>query len=122
VTGPVPSFVRRRRVADRLRAAADLLATNGWIQGTPEDDQGRHCMAGALYAVTDAEGVYLAASQAVREHLNDLDATSWGLVSWNDRAGRTAEQVIAVLRETAAEEDARAAALEAESHPDGELP
>jgi hypothetical protein len=27
---PVPSFVRRRRVADRLRAAADLLATNGW--------------------------------------------------------------------------------------------
>jgi hypothetical protein len=122
VTGPVPQFVRRRRVADRLRAAADLLATNGWIQGQPSDEHDRYCMAGALYAVTDAEGVYLAASQAVREHLNDLDATSWGLVSWNDRAGRTAEQVIAVLRETAAEEDALAAALEAKTRPAGEPP
>jgi hypothetical protein len=118
VTGPVPSYVRRRRVADKLRAAADLLAADGWIQGKLEDDQGRHCMTGALNAVTgDDQDVYFAVFRVVRDYLGGLRLT-W----WNDEAGRTAEQVVAVLRETAAEEDALAAALEAESRPDGELP
>jgi hypothetical protein len=114
---PVPSFVRRRRVAQKLREAADLLAAAGWIQGQPSDEHGRYCMVGAVNVVTDDADVYVDATVAVLDHLS-TPSIAW----WNDRPGRTAEQVIAVLRETAAEEDARAAALEAESRPAGELP
>jgi ATP:corrinoid adenosyltransferase len=143
VTGPVPKFVRRHRVAQKLREAADLLATDGWVQGVPEDDQGRHCAAGAIEAVTgDGTGKNFAVSGtamvAVADHLGIR------ITDWNDQPGRTAEEVIAVLRETAAEQDARAAtalaawndehqltleevgeviaALEQVSRPAGELP
>jgi hypothetical protein len=104
-------------VADKLRAAADLLATNGWIQGAPSDEHGRYCIDGAVNVVTDDANVYKDATEAVLDHLGTPSITGW-----NDKPGRTAEQVIAVLRETAAEEDARAAALEQESRPAGELP
>jgi hypothetical protein len=114
---PVPSFVRRRRVADRLRAAADLLATNGWIQGQPSDEHDRYCMVGAVNVVTDDADVYQDAIRVIHEHLDN-----WGIAQWNDQPERTAEEVIAVLRETAAEQDARAAALEMEARPAGELP
>jgi hypothetical protein len=117
VTGPVPSFVRRRRVAEKLRAAADLLATNGWIQGAPSDKHDRYCMTGAINVVTDDADVYEDATEAVLDRLGTPS-----IIWWNDQPGRTAEQVIAALRETAAEEDALAAALEAETRPAGELP
>jgi hypothetical protein len=114
---PVPSYVRRRRVAQKLREAADLLAANGWIQEAPSDEHDRYCMVGAVNVVTDDADVYEDATEAILYHIGVLS-----IVQWNDEPGRTAEEVIAVLRETAAEEDARAAALEAESRPAGELP
>jgi hypothetical protein len=117
---PVPSYVRRRRAAEKLRAAADLLSTDGWIQGAPSDEHDRYCMVGAVNVVTEDADVYVDAIEAVEAVLDHLGALS--IADWNDEPERTAEQVIAVLRETAAEEDARAAALEAESRPAGELP
>jgi hypothetical protein len=111
---PVPPY--RRRLAEKLRAAADLLATNGWIQGAPSDEHDRYCMGGAVNVVTDDADVFVDALDAIVGHL-DAIVDHLGTLSitwWNDQPGRTAEEVIAVLRETAAEQDARAAALEME--------
>jgi hypothetical protein len=107
VTGLVPSFVRRRRVAQKLRAAADLLATGGWVQCVTYSLD-RHCMVGAIAATPDTQDdqLYPVAVKAVSEHLG---IAGHHLARWNDQPGRTAEQVIAALRETADEEDARAA-------------
>jgi hypothetical protein len=94
---PVPPY--RRRLAEKLRAAADLLATNGWIQGAPEDARGRHCVVGAIDAVSDTLEEQGDVYNAVGRYLGVEYRVAW----WNDRSGRTAEQVIAVLRETADE-------------------
>jgi hypothetical protein len=121
VTGPVPKFVRRHRVAQKLREAADLLATDGWVQGVPEDDQGRHCAAGAIEAVTgDGTGKNFAVSGtamvAVADHLGirtaEQDArAATALAAWNDEHQLTLEEVGEVI-----------AALEQVSRPAGELP
>lgn len=103
--------------ADVLDKAADRLAELGWIQGSMYDSKQHHvekvplaeCRAdirGSLKAavlgeprfggdVDDLAVVDLALA-AVEQRLG------WDAVAWNDVEGRTVEQVIAAMRETAA--------------------
>ena len=85
-----------------LTAAADLLEEKGWIRGTGVDDQGRHCLVAALSDAADSfpgGDAYWPALEAVQQRVPG----GW-VVRWNDAPGRTAEQVIALLRRVAAEE------------------
>lgn len=87
-----------------LTAAADLLEEKGWTRKVAEDSQGRHCLVGALFQVIlnlppNNGSIYYDALEAVQQRL-----PGGRVVNWNDNPGRTAEQVIALLRRVAAEE------------------
>lgn len=41
------------KTSEILRSAGAELENNGWCKGQLEDDQGRHCLDGALYEVID---------------------------------------------------------------------
>jgi hypothetical protein len=81
-----------------------------WIQGNLSNaSRTAFCMVGAMRyeLIGTADGdkplgairsVYMDARQAISEH---LDRPSMGVPSWNDIAGRTKEQVIDKLKETA---------------------
>jgi hypothetical protein len=111
--------------------AADLLESEGWVQGAyhvtpdligPHYDHVGYCMIGALLEVdgVDLSRSSSAADRAAGRYAKDLgfsvnlvsgrrvdvDAASWQVMSrWNDAAGRTAAQVIAVLRGEVAPDD-----------------
>ena len=83
-------------VSKLLNDAADVLVSSGWCQGYYNDDQGRHCLVGALYQAVDQNyEIVIEAKERVRCYL--------GLnpFSWNDAKGRTQKQVVDVLRSAA---------------------
>lgn len=87
-----------------LNAAADLLEEKGWCQEVSEDAQGRHCIGGALVAVAGKRSggspvVFHAALYVLAKRVPGYTPSGW-----NDVPGRTAEEVIALLRRVAAEE------------------
>lgn len=78
-----------------LRDAADLLERVGWCQGYLEDN-GKVCMVGALRAagmLRLGRGPY---RELVARVSQQIGHCSW--LQWNDRPGRTKEEVIAKLR------------------------
>jgi hypothetical protein len=86
--------------ADELRAAADFLMTNGWIQHKfNEGYDGPSCALGAVGAVP---GGGLAAENLLRKFLfnNGFARFSDGTVdclsigAWNDAPGRTVDEVV----------------------------
>jgi len=92
-----------------LESAVDILETKGWYQGGLHAEDGRSCILGAL------SWAWLKQVQAARlwDVLTDVARTlgydpetvgrgwrGW-LASWNDTAGRTAAEVVGVLRQTA---------------------
>lgn len=110
-----------------LTKAADLLVEHGWRRGRwgLDDDgypNGAMCLEGAVLAalpreqltIDEERGVHLEmydecpAGQAVDEYLRSQGALHVGY-DWNDNRNRTAEEVIAVLREAAAVEAAKEA-------------
>lgn len=104
-------------VADVLDKAADRIETTGWIQGHlmvegEDPDTSPVCLVGALrYVVFGApndtrpsDGLLRAAAKALPINM---------LALWNDEPGRTAAEVVAVLREAATRERAASAALDA---------
>lgn len=82
--------------ADVLDAAADRLARDGWCQGDYYRGT-RSCAEGALLSVHVEPRIRIAACEALFEAVGRTD-----IPAWNDRTGRTAEEVIAKLREVAA--------------------
>lgn len=98
------------QVAADLRAAADVLERDGWIRGSLHklaSCGGGHCALGAIHVATgvvddwgeEAQTAYQRAADAERlltRHLN-----IGPLPAWNDRPGRTADEVIAALRDAA---------------------
>lgn len=84
--------------ADVLDAAADLLESDGWIQGEEQTEHGR-CVVGALVGSVGEE-----ASLRTFCAAHDLLAVRVGPVPlWNDEPERTADEVIETLRKVAAE-------------------
>lgn len=81
---------------DRLREAARLIRDKGWCQGVYRDDAGRHCAVGALCEATGDGGLDLARSYLWQR----IRTTS--IADWNDRPGRTEQDVIAAFESAAA--------------------
>lgn len=115
-------------VSQVLNNAADYIQTFGWSQGTgwyPECGEPA-CLEGSIDVAASAQGrtvasfqLATAATDAVSNYLTDRypDAVnqSAGVVfpfAWNDRFGRTATEVVEVLR---------AVALIEAAHEDAEL-
>jgi hypothetical protein len=113
--------------ADILEAAADLLESKGWKQGEfmnaiDPDDATRFCALGAIRVVT---GYSMAAKEyrqagdyaTYRErHRHSMEAclalaakVGQDVPTWNDRPGRTADQVIDVMKHAAKDLRNRAA-------------
>jgi hypothetical protein len=114
--------------ADILEAAADLLETNGWIQGEFEFN-GKFCAVGAIRQVSGLYQSAVALQELGRTNMYNRDSTDYdictstssaaesalsdslgsqavdgGLVyvpSWNDEPGRTADEVIDLMKHTA---------------------
>lgn len=102
--------------ADVLEAAANLLESKGWGQGEfmnaiDPDDATKFCAVGAIRTVTgyslagrrdEDYAVYrkrYACSLQANVALGDKVGTD--VVHWNDQPGRTAEEVIDALKQTA---------------------
>lgn len=79
-----------------LLRAAKLLETQGWVVGQYRTKEGEHCAIGALDEVCGIDfNAYMLAA-------NKLAACIGGnIVSWNDKPGQTAKNVIKTMRECA---------------------
>lgn len=115
-------------VSTDLRAAADLIEEEGWVQNLAYDGKGRRCMVQAIQVATgvyehrknwhknmhDAEWQTKSVAideqyrQAIRAVQSALGRTS--IPDWNDEVGRTKEEVVTALRGTADIWDAAQAA------------
>lgn len=112
-------------VSEVLHQAADIIERQGWEQwGGMEPGEGPKCLMGAIGQVIDAKVMDLRpmfdktcysyaqverhpAHAAVVEHIGEEHTSPWGAHQWNDIEGRTAEDVIGVLRAAAVIEEAR---------------
>ena len=81
-----------------LFRAADILDHVGWITHAFRSKDG-YCAVGAIAAA--AHGDRRNKNQALRIVNRHLQPTHLGLISWNDTYGRSAAEVIALLREVA---------------------
>lgn len=121
-----------QHTSDILNRAADLIEQQGWTAGSdgwPKiGEPGPLCLEGGIIAAQhfgslehfeerDARLLACPAYRAVMEYLATDDRWAWRAVKlrngtaraydWNDVGGRTADDVIEVLRATAAIEQAR---------------
>ncbi|MFL5309645.1 MAG: TIGR02266 family protein [Myxococcales bacterium] len=103
----IQSLVARSKVPVRvLLVARDLLHEKGWTQLTARDPAGSYCLTGALSrAAGEDREAYRAALQSVGPRLK-VPACAFGgfnchcaVLTWNDREGRTKNEVIAKLDE-----------------------
>jgi hypothetical protein len=90
-----------------FRATAELLRRDGWIQDLDTNADGNRCLVQALDTICASQ------SRKVRSryHTDILDPLrktlreQWGwnesAIDWNDEPGRTAEEVITLLEQTA---------------------
>jgi len=91
-----------------LNSAADLLEKDGWCQGYPNNALGQRCALGAIWDVEHYGPEAGQAEDLVRQLITKkryggtVSATyPLAISTWNDQPGRTAQEVIAVLREAA---------------------
>lgn len=104
-------------IADYLRAAADRVLSGGWQQrgfGNRKGPDGPVCILGAVQYVSGWPMSYSSDSYDLLNRLETwLMATSrplrgsLDLADWNDKRGRTADEVVALLLIAADEWEAR---------------
>ena len=91
-----------------LRAVRDLLLKHGWCQRTTRNSDGQFCIAGAIdYAVRPAITAHpsvwaeekIAREERLAQHMQAQPQFPiyYGLTRWNDKPGRTQEDVIDFL-------------------------
>lgn len=88
--------------AEVLRAAKAELVTHGWCQGSLVDGNGRLCARGALVSVPIRDGASWAADMGAAVRLLAMVCAGVHedtITSFNDRAGRTVEEVLAKFDE-----------------------
>jgi hypothetical protein len=86
-----------------LEDAADLLETNGWIQGSFGTNGEAHCALGAVYEAASYRGSYVRSVTA----LTDVVHERFGFRSiphWNDQAKTTKQEVVDTMRYAAKQE------------------
>ena len=90
---------------DRLRAARQYIIDHGWIQGALVRSDGCVCLMGALSlsGPTDDYDLYSDAHYAL------IKTVRSGLPYWNDKPGRTKDEVLAALSSAADLADREAA-------------
>ena len=86
--------------------AADILERDGWCQGANTDREGRHCLVGALRKAWEDELGWIWTSTILDSLSTRLELGGEWPSSWNDELGRTASEVISLLREAAAAPEA----------------
>lgn len=79
--------------------AAWWLEVKGWCQGAYSTSDGAHCVIGAIWAVSNAMGVRPAVWWDALHELARRTGTDEPLFMWNDKPGRTVEEVLALLRD-----------------------
>ncbi len=99
------------QTAADLRAAADVLERDGWLQGDYGTRHGPKCLAGAVNHVVNGGGsvddlggaceLEDRAADAVQSVAALLGQGYADITRWNDAPGRTAAEVIAALRAAA---------------------
>lgn len=78
-----------------LLEAAEYLRDHGWCQDIWRSEDGRVCLFGSVYTVSDClmnDGYKVATQKLARRGAS---------FAWNDVPGRTKEEVIAMLEDTA---------------------
>lgn len=100
-------YFRRRRVTKVLKRAGDLIETKGWVQHSFSNNQG-FCAIGALREAalghtntpnridSDASVEALTLAEAVLKRCVDTEGR--GIIGWNDRSGRTEDEVKEAFR------------------------
>jgi hypothetical protein len=103
----------RQQVMKDLRAGADLIEKNGWIQGDfYQEREGVEpidcpvCSVGGLHAVitgspTPGRGDWAAIQRYIGAKLALWEYLPTDIIAWNDTPGRTAEEVTAAFRDCA---------------------
>lgn len=98
------------QTATDLRAIREHLVTHGWTQGEMRSPDGRCCVLGAFDAllpfVARADGL-VQRRQAVRRALWRVIPPAMEISDWNDAPGRTFADVLALLDQAIAAEEAR---------------
>lgn len=89
-------------VSEVLLRAAEVIEADGWCQFDYTNNQGQHCLIGAIqtavYLRCEVPSLLSDAKAAVSRHLGEMS-----VISWNDSQGRRADEVTALLRATAQE-------------------
>lgn len=103
--GAAPSREKLTQLTrEALVAAADLLDSDGWVQGIGRTSAGQHCAMGAIDEVAcRAEYhpmVHSAAQRALSGFLFSL-GYSGNVIDYNDVEGRRAEEVSGAMRKAA---------------------
>jgi hypothetical protein len=90
-----------------LREAAEVIKQRGWIQGRLRDKQGRVCAIGAISHVFDTDLALrcgaVGAEQNLRKYLSIDGGDEITIASWNDKPGRTKEEVVQAMLHVADE-------------------
>jgi hypothetical protein len=84
-------------VSQHLLRAADYIEKHGWCQHQLRDPKGRVCLFGAMFE-TDVNIDKLLSMESfhrIGKHLNETPHM------WNDKIGRTKDEVVCKLREIA---------------------
>jgi hypothetical protein len=92
--------------AEIIAKAAELLRVNGWVQGRYGHEGGAHCGSGALAEATRLLGAasYSSAYQKVVQTINEQYPSikpGCSIIPFNDKHGRTKEEVLAVFEKAA---------------------
>lgn len=83
-----------------LLEAAQYIRKFGWAQRTAIEDDGRVCVVGALYRVCP-KGTLDDDARFFRQFLEKREGWKEDAPAWNDKRGRTKEEVVAALESAA---------------------
>jgi hypothetical protein len=88
--------------SEHLRRAAQLLIDKGWCQGDGHrPSTGQYCTLGAIAATAVTGPDRSSAAAALRAFLFVETGHHLSIVDWNDKPGRTADEVIGTLQSCA---------------------
>ncbi len=88
-------------IGRKLLNAAEYIEQHGWCQGSLRNPRGSACLIGALYYSNDFRGDLRKDPQWTTAIRRLTKMTHVHPERWNDSSGRTQDEVVHVLRESA---------------------
>lgn len=73
---------------------SELIKEKGWCQKYMTDSEGKICLAKAIVQAYKNGDEFFAAWKKISE----LVTSQGGIISWNDKEGRTVEEVLTLLK------------------------